>query len=188
MRSVGTATMAGWLAALTCATSLAAQVQQTVSVGTEVRVTSMAMEPNRIRGTVLRWQGDTLVLRLKGCEVTCNSIFVASDAIDRLQINTGRSHVKGALVGTLAGGLFGVLIGAAAGSGDCGTGPVAQSFCGFGRVTEGGGIGMLAGLVIGAAAGVGDTWRDVPVSSSTAHLGVLPRGSRNVAVTLSVPF
>jgi len=187
MRSVGTATMAGWLAALTCATSLAAQVQQTVSVGTEVRVTSMAMEPNQIRGTVLRWQGDTLVLRLRGCDLTCNSMFVASDAIDRLQIHTGRSHVKGALVGTLAGGLFGLLIGAAS-SGDCGTDPIAQSFTCVGRAAEGGGIGMLAGLVIGAAAGVGDTWRDVPVSSSTAHLGVLPRGPRNVAVTVSVPF
>lgn len=200
MRAMRSAAIAGALAVYARSGTVAAQQAATawgLAPGTRIRVTSMALQLNQAGGTVAGWQNDTLVFSPRECESSCSLTRIPADSIDRVQRFAGRSHLKGALVGTLVGGVLGVLVGAASlsQSHNCGNQNLADAGCQIGsavgsvtRPLAYGGIGMLGGLAIGAAVGVGDIWRDVPVTDRRVSIRVVPRDSRTVAVAFSVGF
>ena len=89
---------------------LASQQLPALRPGTRVRISSIAAGLQRQQGTVLGERGDTLDFRPNSCESACAVLKIPGEAVDRVEVFGGRSHVKGALVGGFVGGLFGAAV------------------------------------------------------------------------------
>ena len=169
---------------------LASQQLPALRPGTRVRISSIAAGLQRQQGTVLGERGDTLDFRPNSCESACAVLKIPGEAVDRVEVFGGRSHVKGALVGGFVGGLFGAAVASSTTDrhANCESGNYSTCLgAAFARPFAIAGLFALAGAAIGGAVGIGSTWRDVP-SASAVHLGLGPVGPRGVGLVLHAAF
>ena len=142
--------------------------QQTVKLETGVRVRVTRSHGDRVIGTVVGKNEDSLYLRSDGANSSVRS--TSSGDIQKLEVSYGRSRGKGALVNGAAGLAIGAVSGALIGGLTYSEPDTGTSFCvvvcSKGQAAAAlGFVGGITGLVIGAAAGLisgRESWTTVP--------------------------
>ena len=156
-----------------------------LTTGNRVQVTSAAHGADKVVGTVLAIQNDTLVLQV---EKITNPIRLPFSAITDIQVSRGqRRQVGGGIVmGGAIGAGVGMLLGFAAGDDDPGILAMsAGDKAAIGAVllgVAGAGIGGLVG-----ARSSREKWEHVPLGGVAARIGLAPRGD-GVALHVSARF
>lgn len=165
-----------------------AKGQDTVTIGTRVRVLAPGIAEGSIVGVVLSTDGDDLLVRREG---NTGSITLPRAAISRLEVSRGkRSKAKGALIGGVIGAGAGAAIGAASWgcNGDVGCelarDLVFESKGGYvaGYSALGAGVGALAGVLLTR----GEKWQIV--TTRRVALRFLITGDRALGIGLVIAF
>ncbi|HEX8694785.1 MAG TPA: hypothetical protein VF746_20330 [Longimicrobium sp.] len=163
--------------AVLAAPALHAQDAPRLAEGTRVRVTAPALAIDRQAGRVASLSVDTLFLA-RGPERTLTA--VPRGAITRLEVSRGRgergkSALRMAGIGFLAGAAAGALFGLSCTDPECNEGLPAIG------AAVGAGFGAIAGGVIGAARGR-EAWEPVPLGAAAAA----PPGGRGRGLALGL--
>jgi hypothetical protein len=171
------------LLALPCTSALAQAPE--LARGSRVQVTSPSHAANRLVGTVLSTNGDTLVLAVAGIT---ESIRLPWSGLTEVQVSRGqRRHVgEGMLMGGAIGVGLGVLLGLASGDDD----PGILALSAGDKAAIGGVLFGVVGLGIGGLIGARSTrerWEQVALGSVATRIGVAPRGD-GLALVASARF
>ena len=167
-----------FLFSLAVSIDLVAQETSPVVPGDRVRVTVLK---NKIVGTVVTFEADTLVMNVKNrAEPTA----VPLASVKRLEVGRGKeSNVRrNALIGLVVGAVSGA-IGTCLGEegGDVSTAP---NNCILLSVLIGGGLGAGVGAALGAVKV--EQWEEVPLER--IRVGVSPHGDGGLTFTASFTF
>lgn len=150
-----------------------------VTPGTRVRLTAPSLSPRRIDGRIAGLTPDTVFVIRAGARVA-----VPTAAVTRAEVIQGRDHLRGMVVGGLAGAAAGgaaaVLVGLA-GESDC-------HYCLSSRTLPGAARAMFVGAVLTAPAGAmvglvrgSSRWE---VLGQAAALRVIPVSDGRVGISL----
>jgi hypothetical protein len=156
-----------------------------LATGNRVQVTSPAHRADKVVGTVLAIQNDTLVLQV---EKITDPVRLPFSAITKIQVSRGqrRRVGDGLIMGGAIGAGVGMLLGFAAGDDDPGILAMsAGDKAAIGAVLLG-----VAGAGLGGLLGARSTkerWEPVPLGGVAARIGMAPRGD-GVALRLSARF
>jgi hypothetical protein len=148
--------------------NLSAQQTSPVRVGSRLRVTVTAGNPNRVTGDYLGVRENTLEL-----EVDNALVLIPVGAVERLEVSRSlTSYVaQGALIGSLAGSTLGLML-STGGSGARG--------CAVGAL-----VGLLAGAGVAAMAGL-DVWDSISIYHLDRTLNTTP--GRSLGISAAVMF
>lgn len=153
---------------------------QELRTGMRVRVTTPSLA--RETGTVLGYQGDTLLL-LSGSADTLALPLATATEID-VRVGTRRNWRHGATHGSGLGGLIGAGLGAVVSFSD--DSPGIRSGASIAGLATGAALGMVAGAILG---GRTDDWRRVGSGSEVARARVAPLVARSgMGLSFVVPF
>jgi hypothetical protein len=156
-----------------------------LATGNRVQVTSPAHGADKVVGTVVAIQNDTLVLQV---EKITNPIRLPFSAITDIQVSRGQSREvgRGLVMGGAIGAGLGAALGFAAGSDD----PGLFALTAGDKATIGAVVFGLAGAGLGGLLGARstrETWQQVALGGVAARVGMAPRGD-GVALHLSARF
>jgi len=143
-----------------------AQHVAALEAGARVRVWGPAWRDQAVTGTLVSFDGDTLLLQPVG---KADTLRIPRSGVTRLDVSRGSASRVGAGIkyGVIVGVIVGTVVGAAAcaaeyscsGDEDAGANTLAYSFTGAL-------VGLGSGLVVGAAVGAarsGERWETVPL-------------------------